>query len=119
MRVGFKALEEQYGIVPVQPLRVESVIGSVRSHRDENGRIANQYPPSYKPVHDFPGHFEFGLKYEEIHFEFLARLFTAVGPELIQAWCRREPFGRRPQCAKTSCTTLLPASRMCLRCWPD
>ncbi|WP_208450223.1 hypothetical protein [Burkholderia anthina] len=26
------------------------------------------------------GHFEFGLKYEELHFEFFARLFAVVGP---------------------------------------
>ena len=94
MQVGFKALEHRQGIALVQPLRVESTIGSARVHRDKGIRVENQYPASYRPADDFAGHFEFGLKYEEIHLEFLARLFAAVGPEPLEAWCRREPFGQ-------------------------
>jgi len=94
MRIGFKALEHHHGIALAQPLRVESTIGTVRAHREEEGRTENQYPASYRPADDFAGHFEFGLKYEEIHLEFLARLFAATGPEPVTAWCRREPFGQ-------------------------
>ena len=94
MRVGFKALERRYGIELAQPLRVESTIVAVRARRDEGGRIENQYPASYRPADNFEGHFEFGLKYEEIHLEFLARLFAAIGPEPVETWCRREPFGQ-------------------------
>lgn len=94
MFVGFKALADQYGIVPVQPLRVESLIATVRASRDSDGHVENRYPPSYQPTDDFSGHFEFGLKYEEIHLEFFARLFAAIGPEPVEAWCRREPFGQ-------------------------
>lgn len=94
MQVGFKALESRYGIALAQPLRVESTISASRTHREEGARVENQYPPSYRPADNFEGHFEFGLKYEEIHLEFLARLFTATGPEPLEAWCRREPFGQ-------------------------
>lgn len=94
MQVGFKALADRYGIALAQPLRVESVIGTRRMSRESNGHIEGKYPASYQPTDDFAGHFEFGLKYEEIHLEFFARLFAAVGPEPIEAWCRQAPFGQ-------------------------
>src|SRR5690606_38468927 len=81
-------------IALVQPLRVESMIGTVRTSRETGTHVENRYPPSYRPADDFAGHFEFGLKYEEIHFEFFARLFAAAGPEPIEAWCRQAPFGQ-------------------------
>lgn len=94
MLVGFSALRERYAIQLAQPLRVKSAIGTVRSHHDSQGLVENHYPPGYQPEDDFAGHFAFGLKYEEIHLEFFARLFTAVGPEPLEAWCRQEPFGQ-------------------------
>jgi hypothetical protein len=57
-------------------------------------RIENQYRPVYRPADTFAGHFEFGLKYEEIHLEFFARLFAACGPGPLEQWCRAEPFGQ-------------------------
>ncbi|ERK09089.1 MAG: Fic family protein [Pantoea sp.] len=94
MRIGLVVLAEKYDIELAQPLRVESFIGTVRTSHERSGYIENRYPPSYQPVDDFAGHFEFGLKYEEIHLEFFARLFAVVGPEPIEAWCRQEPFGQ-------------------------
>ncbi|NCU66768.1 cell filamentation protein Fic [Acidovorax sp. HMWF018] len=94
MQIGFKALEAQYGIALVQPLRVESTIGTTRSVRESPERILTQYPGVYRPTDSFAGHFEFGLKYEEIHLEFFARLFAACGPEPLERWCRAEPFGQ-------------------------
>ncbi|MGE8409931.1 MAG: Fic family protein [Pseudomonas sp.] len=94
MQVGFKALAEQYDIALAQPLRVSSMIGASRLSRDTGDQIENRYPAAYRPTDDFAGHFEFGLKYEEIHLEFFARLFAAVGPQPIEAWCRNEPFGQ-------------------------
>lgn len=94
MQIGFKALEAQFGIVLVQPLRVESVIGTTRSERESPQRIQRQYPNVYRPADTFAGHFEFGLKYEEIHFEFFSRLFAACGPAPLEQWCKAEPFGQ-------------------------
>ena len=94
MLVGFKALCKRYHIELVQPLRVESAIGTVRATHEIQGRIEKRYPPSYQPDDSFAGHFAFGLKYEEIHLEFFARLFAAIDPEPIESWCLREPFGQ-------------------------
>lgn len=94
MQIGFKTLEAQWGIDLVQPLRVESIIGTTRSMRESPERHLNQYPGVYRPEDSFAGHFEFGLKYEEIHLEFFARLFAACGPAPLEQWCRAEPFGQ-------------------------
>lgn len=94
MQVGFNALAERYGISLVQPLRVNSLIGTSRQSRDSGDQIENRYPPTYRPNDDFAGQFAFGLKYEEIHLEFFARLFAAIGPQPIESWCRDEPFGQ-------------------------
>jgi len=98
MQIGFKALDSQCGIELVQPLCVESTIASARAARESPQGIENQFPAVYRPADTFAGHFEFGLKYEEIHLEFFARLFAACGPEPLEAWCRAlwpvRPSGR-------------------------
>lgn len=94
MRVGFKVLQDRFGIDLVQPLRVESEIGPTRTRVESPTGVQNRYPPSYAPRDDFSGHFEFALKYEEIHLEFLSRLFVASGPAPLEEWCRREPSGQ-------------------------
>lgn len=94
MQIGFKALASLYDIVPVQPLRVESVIGPTRSTQASPKSVRSQYTRTYRPADTFAGHFEFGLKYEEIHFEFFSRLFAACGPGPLEAWCRAHPFGQ-------------------------
>lgn len=94
MQVGFMTLASRYGIALAQLLRVESTIGTARVSREGVGHVQNKYPSSYRPADDFAGHFEFGLKYEEIHLEFFARLFATTGPQPIEDWCRREPFGQ-------------------------
>ncbi|MDX9668510.1 Fic family protein [Pseudomonas sp. P5_152] len=94
MQVGFKVLADRYGIALAQPLRVESVIGTTRMSRESDGHVERKYPASYQPADDFAGHFEFGLKYEEVHLEFFARLFAVIGPKPIEAWCQQAPFGQ-------------------------
>lgn len=94
MQVGFMTLASCYGIALAQPLRVESTIGTARVRREGVGHVQNKYSSSYRPADDFAGHFEFGLKYEEIHLEFFARLFAKTGPQPIEDWCRREPFSQ-------------------------
>ncbi|MCX7257023.1 MAG: Fic family protein [Polaromonas sp.] len=94
MLIGFKALEARYALALAQPLRVASRIGTMRKSQESADQVQNQYPASYRPADDFAGHFEFGLKYEEIHLEFFCRLFAATGPQALEDWCRREPFGQ-------------------------
>jgi len=94
MHVGFKALETAHGLRLVQPLRVVSSIGTTRFSKHSPAIDQNQYTPGYSPEDSFAGHFGFGLKYEEVHLEFFARLFAATGPEPIAVWCRQEPTGK-------------------------
>jgi hypothetical protein len=94
MQAGFTTLAKRYSLSLAQPLRVESVIGTTRVSRESNDHVENKYPASYQPLDTFAGHFEFGLKYEDIHLEFFARLFAAVGPEPIEAWARQAPYGQ-------------------------
>lgn len=94
MQIGFKALEASFGITLVQPLRVLSVVGTARTTRESPQGVENQYPAIYRPADNFAGHFEFGLKYEEVHLEFFARLFAACGRLPLEEWCRAEPFGQ-------------------------
>jgi hypothetical protein len=94
MLIGFNALAKRHKIHLAQPLRVKSIIGSTRTIREANDHLDNQYPTNYQPEDSFIGHFEFGLKYEEIHLEFFARLFAAIGPEPIEAWCQKAPYGQ-------------------------
>lgn len=94
MQVGFRELATRHGVSSVQPLRVRSTIGGTRICRESAGQVHNQYPATYRPEDSFAGHFEFGLKYEELHLEFFSRLFAALGPEPIEAWCLQEPFGQ-------------------------
>ncbi|RKU04989.1 cell filamentation protein Fic [Burkholderia sp. Nafp2/4-1b] len=94
MQVGFKALAARYDITLAQPLRVDSIVGSTRASRENDDQVENRYSLTYRPTDDFAGHFEFGLKYEELHFEFFARLFAVVGPEPIERWCRSAPLGQ-------------------------
>jgi hypothetical protein len=94
MQVGFKALEATHGLRLAQPLRVQSSIGTTRFSNRLPDRVQNQYTAGYRPDDTFAGHFAFGLKYEDVHLEFFARLFAAIGPGPVEAWCRREPFGQ-------------------------
>ncbi len=94
MQIGFKALEAKFGVMLAQPLRVTSIIGTSRATRESLRGIENQYPAVYRPADTFAGHFEFGLKYEEIDLEFFTRLFAACGPQPLEEWCRAEPFGQ-------------------------
>ncbi|WP_426153545.1 Fic family protein [Pseudomonas sp. DC3000-4b1] len=94
MQVGFQVLADRYQIGLVQPLRAHSFIGNTRKIKEQPGLTENIYPASYKPTDSFAGHFEFGLKYEEIHLEFFARLFQVVGPDPIVQWCRLSPLAQ-------------------------
>ncbi|WP_263286183.1 MULTISPECIES: hypothetical protein [unclassified Pseudomonas] len=42
MQVGFKTLANRYDIALVQPLRVESMIGTVRVSREIDGNVENR-----------------------------------------------------------------------------
>lgn len=92
--LGFHRLAEIYGIQLVQPLFTRSRLGSVRQREATEGQETRTWPAQYQPADNFRGHFEFGLKYERLSFEFFSRLFHRVEPEDVAAWVRDEPMGR-------------------------
>ncbi|MCE4558134.1 Fic family protein [Roseateles cellulosilyticus] len=90
---GYKWLSEQYGVAPVQPFRVRSVIGTARSSAASNGFAVETYPAHYQPDATLIGHLTFALKYEGVELDFLKRLFDVTGPAPIAQWALTEPTG--------------------------
>lgn len=91
--IGFHRLAQLHGIALVQPLVTCSRLGAVRRTEISDGRENRTWPAQYRPADSFRGHFEFGLKYERLHFEFFSRLFAQMDGEAIAAWVRDEPTG--------------------------
>ena len=91
--LGFHRLAELYGIQLVQPLFTRSRLGPMRQREAEGGREVRTWTAQYQPADNFRGHFEFGLKYERLNFEFFSRLFHRVDPEEVAAWAMDEPTG--------------------------
>lgn len=98
--VGFGKLAQDFEIEPAQRLRVASFIGKTRSKNQTSDQVVSIFPAAYMPEDSFAGHFGFGLKYEEIHLEFLSRLFSKAGPAALEAWIAEEPLG---QYARRAC----------------
>lgn len=92
--LGFQRLAQVHGIRLVQPLYSRSRVGAVRQRAVLDGHEELTWPAQYQPADSFRGHFEFGLKYERLHFELFSRLFSLIGPEEVAAWVRDEPTGR-------------------------
>ena len=86
-------MSDAYGVAPVQPFRIRSVIGSARSSAVFNGLTAETYPAHYQPDTTLSAHLTFALKYEGVELDFLNRLFAVTGPEPIAAWTQEEPTG--------------------------
>lgn len=76
--LGFHRLAQLYDIRLVQPLFTRSRLGSVRQREAANGQETRTWTAQYQPADNFRGHFEFGLKYERLNFEFFSRLFHRV-----------------------------------------
>ncbi|HEX5784922.1 MAG TPA: Fic family protein [Burkholderiaceae bacterium] len=80
-------------MAPVQPFRVRSVIGSLRSSAASSGFTVETYPTHYQPDATLSAHLTFALKYEGVELDFLNRLFEVTGPEPIAQWAQEEPTG--------------------------
>lgn len=92
--LGFQRLAQLHGIRLVHPLITRSRLGPVRQREVVDRHEVLTWPAQYQPADTFRGHFEFGLKYERLHFEFFSRLFAVMNPEDVAAWVRDEPTGR-------------------------
>lgn len=92
--IGYRWLQERYGIVPAQPFRTESSIQGSRSTVRQAGFSREFYPPAARPTDTLAGHLTFALKHEHAHLEFLARIFAAISSAEIEAWVKSEPTGQ-------------------------
>lgn len=91
--LGFQWLARHYGIDPVQPLYSRSRLGTVRQRESTPDQELLTWPTQYLPSSTFHGHFEFGLKYERLNFEFFSRLFAVVPADDVAHWVSMEPTG--------------------------
>ncbi|CAD6542545.1 hypothetical protein LMG28727_04022 [Paraburkholderia kirstenboschensis] len=93
-QIGYQWLSNTYGVVPVHPFAVQSEIGRMRSSATDGDIRREVYPAAYRPAATLPDHLTFAFRYEGIHLEFLARLYSldSVRNEL-EAWIAREPTG--------------------------
>lgn len=93
-QIGYQWLLLTYDVQTVHPIAVQSEIGRGRSTTSDDDIRFEVYPESYRPLDTFSEQLAFAFKYEGIHLEFLARLFsqTLVKQELEQ-WIAREPTG--------------------------
>ncbi|OWQ46302.1 hypothetical protein CDL60_17075 [Roseateles noduli] len=91
--LGFQRLAQLFDLQPVQPWASLSRAGSRRAQELVEGVELLTWPASYRPTDDFRGHFEFGLKYDRLHFEFLSRLFERIDPSEVLGWISEEPNG--------------------------
>lgn len=90
--IGFKWVAEHLNIKPVQPFAVISNVGTSR-RTVVNPTREETYSAAARPNPTIADHLTFGLKHELVNLEFLARLFTALDPAILEAWIRSEPTG--------------------------
>lgn len=88
---GFAALENRLGLLPVQPLTSTCIIGKSRSTSQNNGFRVETFVANYEPEDTIRGHFEFGLKYDDLNFEWLSRFFEKTEPQWIVEWIKKQP----------------------------
>jgi len=92
--IGYQWLSLTYNVHAVHPLAVQSEIGRNRSTSSDGDIRFEVYPESYRPLDTFSEQLAFAFKYEGIHLEFLARLFSqALAKQELEQWIAREPTG--------------------------
>ena len=60
----------------------------------EHGYVHERYPATARPAESLSSQLTFALKHEGVHLEFLARLFTHVPSDELEAWIAAEPTGQ-------------------------
>lgn len=92
--IGSAWLATTFDVTPMARLPVLSQIGGRRSSQVEDGFRLETFPENMRPEKDFAANLQFHLRHEVPHLEFLARLFSKVGPSPVQAWVNGEPTGQ-------------------------
>ena len=92
--IGSAWLAREFGVEPIQPLRIVSAIGPSRAVEVRGNFWAKRYQEPYRPGPNLAEHLEFMLKHEAIHLELLARLFAKAGQSELAAWVQAKPTSR-------------------------
>lgn len=92
--IGYRWLAERYGVMPVQPFRIDSQVARSRATVREHGHVHESYLPAARPADTLAGHLTFALKHEGLHLEFLARLFAQLPTDELDRWIASEPTGQ-------------------------
>ena len=92
--LGGAWLLARYGIELVQPLAVQSRIGSRRASLVAEGVSTETFAEGMRPSPDLRGHLTFHLKHEVLHLEMLHRLFKRLDVQELVAWIASEPNGQ-------------------------
>lgn len=92
--IGAAWLALTFDVIPMARLPVLSQVGGRRSTQVEDGFRLETYPENMRPDKDLVANLQFHLRHEVPHLEFLARLFSKVGPTFVQAWVSAEPTGQ-------------------------
>lgn len=92
--IGSQWLAREYGVEPVQPLPIRTVVGGSRNVVVTDGFALATVRATHRPTANLRGHLGYALRREGVHLEFLARLFRAVPRREIEDWIHDEPSGR-------------------------
>jgi hypothetical protein len=92
--IGAAWLAREYGVTALSRLHVVSQVGGQRRTQVVDGYRLETFPENMRPGADMASHLQFHLRYEVVHFEFLARLFRVTGPRPVQDWINLEPTGQ-------------------------
>lgn len=91
--IGAVWLATTFDCLPVQPLPVQSLIGSRRLTREHEGQRIEYYQEQMR-ADDVKGHMTFMLKHEGVHLELMARLFRKMPSDILTQWIKAEPTGQ-------------------------
>ncbi len=92
--LGYNWLAARCEVATVQPLPVSSFVGgSQRSTTTRDGYTRQSFPASFQPASTVAAHLTFAFRHEGVHLEFLARLFSRIGGQPLEAWIAAEPTG--------------------------
>jgi hypothetical protein len=88
---GFSAIEDKYKLLPVQELSSCCRIGTKRATVINDNYRVETFLEAYAPEDTLRGHFEFGLKYDDLNLEWLSRLFSKLEHSWIVDWLNDTP----------------------------
>jgi hypothetical protein len=90
-KLGYNWISKALNVMPVQPFRVTSGIGSGMSALQQGRATHKTYTRAYEPEPTLAGHLTFALKYEGVDLDFLARVFQCTGTDFVREWLGQEP----------------------------